>query len=184
MKEISDLELINKVIAGEKWAFGEIVKKYKSKVAATVINMLGNTQEAEDVGQEVFIRFYKSIENFRGEAQLGTYLVRIAINLSLNEIKKRKRQRLLSFESWSKSAAETMEEENKTNKLEQSEIIRRAMNKLNPKHRSVIVLRLVDGYSTEETAKILNLPVGTVLSRLSRGQQKLKELLAPLIEEL
>ena len=73
----------------------------------------------------------------------------------------------------------------KTNRGEyddSKEVVQKAINKLETKFRSVIVLRLIDGYSTEETAKILNIPAGTVLSRLSRGQQKLRELLSPLLE--
>ena len=65
---------------------------YKDQVARTVKAMLGNVQEVEDVGQEVFIRFFKSIENFKGDAKISTYLNRIAINLSLNELEKRKRK--------------------------------------------------------------------------------------------
>ena len=65
---------------------------YKDQVARTVKAMLGNVQEVEDVGQEVFIRFFKNIENFKGDAKILTYLNRIAINLSLNELEKRKRK--------------------------------------------------------------------------------------------
>ena len=73
----------------------EIIKKYEGQVAATVIGMLGHVPEVEDVGQETFIRFYRSLPTFRGDASAGTYLTRIAINLCLNELKKRKRQRNL-----------------------------------------------------------------------------------------
>jgi RNA polymerase sigma-70 factor (ECF subfamily) len=65
---------------------------------------------------------------------------------------------------------------------ENQELIRRAIQELAPKFRSVIVLRLIDGYSTEETAKILHVPIGTVLSRLARAQKKLKEILSPMLE--
>ncbi len=183
-KEISDLELIDKVKNGDNSAFREIVNMYEGKIASTVYGMLGKNQEAEDIGQEVFIRFYKSINNFRGDAQLSTYLTRIAINLSLNEIKKRRLREIFSFESWTQTNDDTAPGEIKQDNFERSEIIKRSLDKLDAKYRSVIVLRLIDGYSTEETAEILNLPLGTVLSRLSRGQQKLKNLLAPYQEEL
>ena len=68
---------------GDNNAFKEIVKKYENQVAATVIGMLGYCTEAEDIGQETFIRFYKALHKFRGESSIGTYLTRIAINLSL-----------------------------------------------------------------------------------------------------
>lgn len=180
--EITDLELIDQVLAGDQSVFSEIVRRYESKVAATVHGMLGICQEADDIGQEVFVRFYNSLEKFRGEAALGTYLTRIAINLSLNELKKRKRRSIFSFETWSQYHLDVKSDSDEGKKLERKEIVQWAMQKLDTKFRSVIVLRLVEGYSTEETAKILELPLGTVLSRLARGQKKLKEIITPLME--
>jgi RNA polymerase sigma-70 factor (ECF subfamily) len=164
---------------GNQAAFKQLIQKYEPKVAATVIGMLGHCPEAEDIGQETFIRFYKSLDKFRGEAAVGTYLTRIAINLSLNEIKRRIRQRKL----FSSDASEDMENFPDTkasrNQKEASQMMQLGLQKLKPKFRVVIVLRLIDGYSTQETARILRLPIGTVLSRLARGQQKLKEILEP-----
>ena len=89
---MTDDLLIKKTISGDEHAFKELVKKYEPLVAATVIGMLGNCPEADDVGQETFIRFYKSLQTFRGESSVGTFLTRIAINLSLNELKRRRRK--------------------------------------------------------------------------------------------
>ena len=161
IKSLNDSELINSVIDGETSAFSEIIRRYESKVAATILGMLGNCLEADDVGQEVFIRFYRS----------------------LNEIKRRKRRTFISFEDWPQNKM-NREVDVSDNNFEKQEIVQRAIQKLDTKHRAVIVLRLIDGYSTKETAKILNLPLGTVLSRLARGQQKLKKLLSPIMEEL
>ena len=88
----SDEELIKAAIAGKQEAFRVLVERYEDLVAKTVIGMLGSNQEAEDVGQEVFIRFYHALKNYKGEAKLSTYLCRIAINLSLNALKKKKRR--------------------------------------------------------------------------------------------
>lgn len=147
-----------------------------------MIGMLGHTTEAEDVGQETFVRFYQSLNQFRGESKIGTYLTRIAINLSLNEIRRRKRRRNLFFsknESTIENVPDThdLKDQKETNKL-----VQWGLQKLPPNFQSVIVLRLIDGYSTEETAKILNLPLGTVLSRLARAQKKLKEILTPVFK--
>ena len=89
---VSDDQLLEEARKGDNAAFQQIVERYESLVAGTVVGMLGNTQEAEDVAQEVFIRFYKSMQQFRGDSALGTYLTRIAINLSLNALKKQKRK--------------------------------------------------------------------------------------------
>jgi RNA polymerase sigma-70 factor (ECF subfamily) len=179
MNDQSDEQLVAAAREGDERAFMEIVKRHEARVASTVIGMLGNCPEAEDVGQETFIRFYRALGSFRGESGLGTYLTRIAINLSLNELKRRKKL----FTRFAKKPVDEFHDiadRNSTGMaFEEKEILDKAMKSLKPEFRSVVVLRLITGYSTEETAKILNLPVGTVLSRLARAQKKLRELLAP-----
>ena len=182
--DFSDSILIGQIKDGNHSAFSEIIKRYESKIAATVHGILGPSQEAEDVGQEVFIRFYKSIEQFKGDSSLGTYLSRIAINLSLNEVKKRKRRAFISWEDTNQHDLEMYKSKESNLMFEEKEFIQQAIQKLSTKLRVVLILRLINGYSTEETAKILKLPIGTVLSRLSRGQKKLKKLLTPYMETI
>jgi RNA polymerase sigma-70 factor (ECF subfamily) len=183
-KDLTDLDLVDLSKNGDQSAFMEIVKRHKAKVASTIYGMVGRCDEADDIGQEVFIRFYKSLNNFRGESALGTYLTRIAINLSLNEIARRKRKRFFSFDKMLEEGSD-LGYTDKTGTLnENKEIIEKAVQKMDAKYRAVLVLRLIDGYSTEETAKILNIPLGTVLSRLARAQSKLKEFLQPYFSEL
>ena len=158
-------------------AFGELVRRYEPKVAATVIGMLGQCDEADDIGQETFIRFYHALKRFRGESTIGTYVTRIAINLSLNEIRRRERRRFLFKRIDPENEAEEPAVASNADHFDEKEIIRRAMDTLGPKFRAVAVLRLVEGYSTEETAKILHIPIGTVLSRLQRAQRKLQSVL-------
>jgi RNA polymerase sigma-70 factor (ECF subfamily) len=179
LDRLSDMDLVLKSISGDQAAFSMIVRRHKSKIAATVFGMLGNSMEAEDIGHEVFIRFYNSMENFKGESLLSTYLTRIAINLSLNELKRRRKNIFKSFINITPSESLTDISGKNLDQYEIKEAVGRCISKLSPKLRSVVVLRLIDQYSTEETAEILNLPVGTVLSRLSRGQKLLKELLTP-----
>jgi RNA polymerase sigma-70 factor (ECF subfamily) len=175
--EHTDQDLIAAARDGDDGAFEQIVRRYEPVVAATVIGMLGHAAEAEDVGQETFIRLYRSLDQFRGEASLKTYITRIAMNLSLNEIKRRKRTR----ERISGTPVEEFHNlEARGERPDQGdtrEMVRRAIAKLDDKFRAVIVLRLIDGYSTDETAKILDVPLGTVLSRLARAQEKLKAVL-------
>ena len=86
---------IESIKNGNKDAFNKLILQLEPKVSATVYGMLGFCQEAEDVGQETFVRLYKSMSQFRGEANIETYVTRIAINLSLNELKRRKRRSFL-----------------------------------------------------------------------------------------
>lgn len=128
------------------------------------------------------MRFYRSLDRFEGRSAVGTYLVRITINLCLNELKRRQRRRRL-FLSSTEETMESLPDQNqgahRRNSLDNKNAVRQAIQKLDPKFRAVIVLRLIDGYSTQETASILDLPTGTVLSRLARAQKKLKKILDP-----
>src|SRR4030065_1877864 len=90
-RQKSENELVKASLGGDKQAFGEIVTRYQKMVARTVKGMLGDSVFAEDIGQEVFIKLFYSLSEFRGEAKLSTYIQKIAINLTLNEIKRRKR---------------------------------------------------------------------------------------------
>jgi len=182
-ENISEKDLVQKARNGDNDAFQRLVEQNEHRVAGTVIGMLGNCPEADDVGQETFIRFYRSLDKFRGDASVGTYLTRIAINLSLNELKRRKRKNALIF-SRNEEKMETASDKNDPKKKKElEEIVRLGIEKLDPKHRAVVVLRLMEGYSTNETAEILRLPAGTVLSRLARAQKKLREILTPLYWE-
>jgi RNA polymerase sigma-70 factor, ECF subfamily len=168
MEQPSDEVLIGKSNDGDMAAFKMLVIRHEGKVAGVIRSMLGATPEAEDVGQEVFIRFYDSLSKFRGDSQVSTYLIRIAINLSLNELKKRKRtsSRYTTMDAAVDKGAEDM--------MDLNEQLQYEFKRLEPEFQSVATLRLIEGYSTEETAEILSIPLGTVLSRLARAQQKLR----------
>ncbi len=176
---MTDSQVIREVLDGNNSAFRVLVQRYESRVASTVIGMLGHCPEADDVGQETFIRFYNALTNFRGDSQVSTYLTRIAINLSLNELKRRKR-RFGLFVNQDENSPEIADDIHQAEATNSKELINKALELLEPKFRSVVVLRLIEGYSTEETAKILNSPLGTVLSRLSRAQLKLKDIISSL----
>jgi RNA polymerase sigma-70 factor (ECF subfamily) len=166
----SDEELITGARAGDMLAFKNLVVRYEGKVAGVVKSMIGDTPEAVDVGQEVFIRFYEALDKFKGDSTLGTYLIRIAINLSLNEIKRKKRKE--SFFRPLEDGERVNSSTEKSNDLK--EMVHHEINKLDTDFRLVVTLRMIEGYSTEETAELLGIPLGTVLSRLARAQKKLK----------
>jgi len=178
----SDSELIEKAKHGEDVAFGELVSRYEQQVAGTVKGMLGDNAAAEDVGQETFIRFYRSLEKFRGDSALGTYITRIAINLSLNEIKKQKKIISLFYSRDDEEKEfDVPEEKNPEDESDTKELVDKALLALKPEFRSVVVLRMLQGYSTKEAASILNVPAGTILSRLARAQKELRKILEPFV---
>jgi RNA polymerase sigma-70 factor (ECF subfamily) len=170
--------LLKLSLEGDKNAFGEIVNRYQGMVARTVKGMLGDSVFSEDIGQEVFIKLYYSLSEFRGEAKLSTYIQKIAVNLTLNEIKRRKR----FFSMFSQKGNADMHEfevadHDFEERKDAREIVGKALMKMEPKFRVILTMRMLQGYSTKETAEILDLPLGTVLSRLSRAQEQLRGIL-------
>lgn len=176
----TDTELVRRIRKGDHAAFRTIVERYEPQVAATAIGMLGPGPEAEDVGQNAFVRFYQAIDRFRGEASVGTYLTRIAINLSLNALKQRKRnERRHVRTDEAENGLPGIDGAQGVEERERDRVVRRAIDQLPDNQRSVVVLRMLQGYSTKETAELLRVPQGTVLSRLARAQLRLKEVLSP-----
>lgn len=178
----SDKDLLERIRNEDQEAFRLLIDRYESQVAATIFGMLGNRADAEDIGQETFIRFFKSVEQFRGDSSLGTYLTRIAINLSLNELKRRERKNRRFLFIGNHEDQEQLFKSEEMHDLENKEIrelIQEAINKLKPDFKAVVILRMMQDYSTNETAEILNIPLGTVLSRYSRAIDKLRVLLKP-----
>lgn len=171
-------DLVKAALEGDKTAFGEIVTRYQKMVARTVKGMLGDTVFSEDIGQEVFIKLYHSLSEFRGEAKLSTYIQKIAINLTLNEIKRRKRYFSMfsqkgNSEMYEFEIADQDDEERK----DARELVEKALKEMEPKFRIILTMRMLQGYSTKETAEILDVPLGTVLSRLSRAQEQMRRIL-------
>jgi len=177
-RQIGDEELVRATLEGDKRAYGEIISRYQNMVARTVKGMLGDSVYAEDIGQEVFVKLFYSLSDFRGEAKLSTYIQKIAVNLTLNEIKRRKR----FFSMFSHKGNDEMHEieipdHDSEEKRDAVELVNKALMNLDPKFRVIVAMRMLQGYSTRETAEILDLPLGTVLSRLSRAQEQMKSIL-------
>jgi RNA polymerase sigma-70 factor (ECF subfamily) len=174
----SDAILVERSKQGDESAFRLLVCRHESQIRSIVIGMLGDTAEADDVAQEVFIRFYRSLKDFRGESALSTYLSRIAINLSLNDIKRREtRYMRVTVLNGNEVGSDKVDAGMDPERQDIKDAVHKALKMLEPEFRTVIVLRLIDGYSVKETAEILQLPQGTVASRLARAQEKLKDIL-------
>lgn len=181
----TDEDLVRLARQGDAQAFRGLVERYEGIVASTVIGMLGRGAEADDVGQETFIRFYRSLDKFRGDSSLKTYLTRIAINQSLKALKKRQRWKLRFFDSGEESTSELMlavPAKDELGEQEMKEVVQQALQTLTPPYRSVVVLRILEGYDVKETAAMLGIAQGTVMSRLSRALEKLGDVLKPLLD--
>ncbi|MCY4224249.1 MAG: RNA polymerase sigma factor [Bacteroidetes bacterium] len=180
-----DESLVERAQKGDPQAFREIVERHQNSVIHTVTGMLGSDPEVDDVVQQVFIRFYTTLQSFRGQSSCRTYLTRIAINASLDALRRRKRMfsRFVSRDDETVGVSDPIADDHLFDRFDRAQLIHSAMNALKSHQRAVVVLRLIDGYSTAETALILGIAEGTVLSRLSRGTRHLRKLLGPILEE-
>jgi RNA polymerase sigma-70 factor (ECF subfamily) len=169
--------LLARLRVGDESAFRELIEMNGGRVAATVTGILGHGPDVDDIGQETFIQLFRSLPGFRGDSAITTYLTRIAINLSLNELRRRRKFDRFRTADLPEGDAGDLTAACRPGAEDAKVIVREGLDRLDPKFRTVIVLRLIDGFSTLETAKILGLAHGTVLSRLARGQAKLREIL-------
>ena len=179
-----DAALVARARLGDDDACRHLVERHQAAVARTVFGMLGSHDDADDVGQDTFVRFFQSLDAFRGESSVRTYLVRIAMSGALNALRSTRR-RELRFVSDDAALSQAVDPSAEIALADEARSmrIRTALDSLRPDHRAVVVLRLLDEHSTKEAAEILQVPEGTVLSRLSRAVQQLRVTLGPVWEE-
>lgn len=175
--EVSDTNLIQKCLAGEQDAFAELVARYKKLIYSVVYNMIHDKQEVNDISQEVFIRIYKSLDRYNPEYKFSTWSVKIASNLCLDILRKKKIDTVPIDEiAGVSSKADTPEI--KFIKKEKSQIIREAIASLPEKYRVPIVLFHQNGLSYEEMARVLDEPMTIIKNRLYRARLLLREKLS------
>lgn len=170
MSAPTDLELLEKSKEGDELAFRQIITRNQDAVAGICMGMLKDKNDAEEIGQKTFIRFYSSMDKFKGKSQLQTYITRIAINLCLNELKRRKRW----FNRYRSLEASDAQRASEFSNKDIEDLVHVALNKLRPDDKLVIVLRSLEGYSIKETSELMGIKEGTVMSKLSRATKKLK----------
>ncbi|MGM0846788.1 MAG: RNA polymerase sigma factor SigW [Bacillota bacterium] len=174
---------IKQVLKGDQDAFAEVIELYKDKVFQICFRMLGNRHEAEDISQEAFIRAYVNIHTFNQNRKFSTWLYRIATNLCIDRIRKKKPDYYLDAEvkgtegltMYSQIAADGQLPEEEVEEMELQAEIQRQILKLPDKYRSVIVLKYIEELSLQEISGILDLPLGTVKTRIHRGREALRK---------
>lgn len=173
---------IKQVLKGDQDAYAEIVEIYGEKVFHICYRMLGNRHEAEDIAQEAFLRAYVNIHSFNINLKFSSWLYRIATNLCIDRIRKKKPDYYLDAEvagtdgltMYSQIASDTRLPEDDVESLELQETIQREISKLPEKYRTVIVLKYIEELSLNEISKILDMPLGTVKTRIHRGREALR----------
>jgi RNA polymerase sigma-70 factor (ECF subfamily) len=184
-EKLSDHALIEATKGGDEAAFGEIMSRYRNPITNYLYRFLNDYEEAVDLAQETFVRVYFALDRYHTNFAFSTYIYRIATNLAISEIRRRKRRRLLSltglFQGDDNQDTEFQPPDKRTLQDvelvedERSKVIGRAIAALPEKYRVPVILRDVEGKSYDEVAEIMGLGLGTTKSRISRGRGLLKE---------
>ncbi len=171
MFDISN-DVLKRGAEGDNEAFEEIYRKTSSYIFSLVVRILGNQQEAEEVTQDVFLRIFKSLKNFRYESSFKTWIYRIAVNVAFSHAKKYTQniKRFGDFDSALLSASIPHQGEIKVAREENEKMVQRMLNILNPDQRACVILKDIDGLKYEEIAEVLDININTVRSRLKRAR--------------
>ena len=185
-----DQELVRRVQRGDTAAFDLLVRKYQHRIAALIGRYIADWSEVQDVAQETFIRAYRAMGNFRGDAQFYTWLHRIAVNTAKNHLVAHRRRPPTDdidvsdaeqFDSGIRLRdSDTPERELMRQQMEQT--VMRAVEALPEELRVAITLREVDGLSYEDIATRMGCPIGTVRSRIFRAREAIDQQLKPLMD--
>jgi RNA polymerase sigma-70 factor (ECF subfamily) len=175
--------------AGRTEAFGVLVQRYQDRLYPTMLRLTGSADDALDLLQDAFLRAFEKLDRFQGESSFYTWVYRIAVNLALSG---RRRRRVTARLGIGGGRGEPLDPQDNsglsdpTLPLEQAErddLIQLALNSLADDHRAVVVMKEFDGLRYEEIAAVLNVPVGTVRSRLHRARLDLRERLKGVVSE-
>lgn len=179
-----DAKLIQQTLAGDRSAFGNLVRKYQDRLFNVAFRLVGHMEDAHDVTQEAFINAFESLPRFQGDAQFFTWLYRIAVNAAIS--RQRKRRETVSLQQGGrpdKPLPEPFDESfdhqpgDALERRESDQRIHAALQQVAPDFRTVLVLRDLEGMKYEEIAVALDLPIGTVRSRLHRARLELRSIL-------
>lgn len=190
----SDLQLVERANAGDQRAFELLVIKYQRRIERLIARMVRDTDQVQDIAQETFIRAYRALHQFRGEAQFYTWLYRIAVNTAKKALLDLKRNPVVT-----ESAMRGQEDDDETYRLgheltteetpetalaaqEIAQAVNAAMEALPEELRQAVTLREIEGLSYEEIATAMECPIGTVRSRIFRAREAISARVRPLLE--
>src|SRR5579872_771986 len=186
-----DQALVRAAQQGDMAAFEELVVRHRDRIYARAYSMMRNEEEAIDLSQEAWVKSWQRLKQFQGESSFGTWMTRIVINLCLDQLRRRKRQRTESIEEMNEESGGVERQMppivvNPTERLERGELRKKiddALSQLSHEHRTVLVLHEFEEMEYKEIAKTMACSIGTVMSRLFYARRKMAVLLANLKSE-
>lgn len=193
--ETPDLELVARCRDGDRDAYRLLVERYQRRVYGIAIGVLKNPEDAMDVTQDVFVKVYKNLGSFKGDSSFYTWLYRVCVNLCIDHVRKAKRARSVEYddgiarddggEDAAPLVADTahMHPGKAAERSQLRDAIAAALDQLSENHRTIIILREVEGLSYEEIAEAMECHVGTVMSRLHHARKNLQKALKPFLDE-
>lgn len=176
-----DSLLIQQCVRGDRAAFGELVLRYQDRLYNSVFRVLGNGDDARDIVQDAFLSAYQSLACFKGDARFFTWLYRIAVNLAISYKRKHRAVLVADYSRDSGGLAEPYDDSvdsqpgEALDRAEDEQRLQDALNRLSPEHRIILVLKEIEGQKYEEISEILQVPIGTVRSRLHRARLELRD---------
>lgn len=176
-REYEESELIDRALAGDRSAFADLVRQNQDRLFASMMQVTGSPEEAEEVSQEAFIRAFIKLDTFQRNSQFFTWIYRIAFNSALTRRRKKRARVSLDQVREDNGLEVSGHGEGVDERLLRDErvaLVRRAIDTLTDEHRKILVLREMDEFAYEEIAEILQISIGTVRSRLSRARRQLK----------
>ncbi|HEX2208910.1 MAG TPA: sigma-70 family RNA polymerase sigma factor [Longimicrobium sp.] len=192
LKQLDDSGVVAAHLAGDRLAFGELVERYQNRLLNFIYRTTGDRERAEDLVQETFIRVYRHLHRFDQTKKFSTWIYTISSNLAKNELRNRSRNPLVLFQTLMKNRdADTRPLEWEDNTYRPDDLFRKrhlksqvdaAVDQLPEHHRTVFILREMEGKTYEEIADITATNLGTVKSRLNRARNNFAQLIAPVLD--
>ncbi len=188
--KLPDEDLMERIVDGSEAAFAQLVRRYQGKVTNLVHRFIYDRDRAAEIAQEVFLRVFMHRKRYRRSGKFSTWIYTIAVNLAKNEIRRKSRLKgVMSLDSLLEATGDSggfLADKrpgpvHTAHQHQVEEIVMAAIHKLQPKYREVILLRDVQQLTYEEIEQVLNIPGGTVRSRINRARNALKDMLEPIL---
>jgi RNA polymerase sigma-70 factor (ECF subfamily) len=175
-----DAELVARVLDDDQDAFADLVRRHHPAIHGLCLSMLGSAVEADDAAQDAFLKAYRSLSRFRGESTFGSWLYRVAANVCLDRLRRRKREKTDSWEGLVEERGDDIERlmpstPDGSAALEDKDLVDRVLGCLSPEHRLILTLREVQGLDYRELTQTLDCSLDAVKSRLKRARQSFEE---------
>lgn len=180
MNDVSDQTLISRCLGGQTEAFGLLVERYQHRLYGALVSIAGSSEQARDIAQDAFVHAFEKLQSFRGESAFYSWLFRIALNVAISS--RRKNHRVTaSIDALREATGQDPEDLRVSSSpwhdlhvADRKRLVQKALSEIPDEYREALVMKEIDDLKYEDIAEILDIPIGTVRSRIHRGRQELR----------